>query len=341
MVQAVYEGLGICRAVGRAVLQVYYAMAVMNLTLKHSQLLLAALLLLQFPITPVATAAQGSSGPSSSSRAEPGSKPYSRYSRKYRQRHRYSAAGTVRVGYPAVDEDSLIPETRVSHHFKEHRRPGAQKAATITTDSQEQEQQQRPQGVSVQQSQPSSPVQAVVPSGDSTQTYIAAAQQEQQARTQPPTHGGTRAAGSGHKTPVTAASKAGHTSSKASDGSIDAADTKHNGDTHEPDTWDKYWGHAPVSLAISDAKAVYGHDHSISEKNWMPFLWQGQLYVTYQLVPRHRVYLLHPNGTASPAAETDPGGYAWVWASLLGGQHAMLVGGLQAATAQQQRLCGH
>jgi hypothetical protein len=38
--------------------------------------------------------------------------------------------------------------------------------------------------------------------------------------------------------------------------------------------WQALWGQPPLPLAISDAKAVYGQQHSINEKNWMPFVWQ-------------------------------------------------------------------
>jgi hypothetical protein len=38
--------------------------------------------------------------------------------------------------------------------------------------------------------------------------------------------------------------------------------------------WQALWGQPPVALAIADAKAVYGQQHSINEKNWMPFVWQ-------------------------------------------------------------------
>jgi hypothetical protein len=38
--------------------------------------------------------------------------------------------------------------------------------------------------------------------------------------------------------------------------------------------WRAFWGQPPVPLAIADAKAVYGQQHSINEKNWMPFVWQ-------------------------------------------------------------------
>uniref|UniRef100_A0A383V4I4 Uncharacterized protein n=1 Tax=Tetradesmus obliquus TaxID=3088 RepID=A0A383V4I4_TETOB len=70
--------------------------------------------------------------------------------------------------------------------------------------------------------------------------------------------------------------------------------------------WRALWGQPPLPLAIADAKAVYGQQHSVNEKNWMPFVWQGQLLVTYALTPKHRVYRLRPNGLAEPAWESDP-----------------------------------
>jgi hypothetical protein len=45
--------------------------------------------------------------------------------------------------------------------------------------------------------------------------------------------------------------------------------------------WQSLWGQPPVALAIADAKAVYGQQHSINEKNWMPFVWQvGRKHLT-------------------------------------------------------------
>ncbi|WIA44576.1 hypothetical protein OEZ86_007300 [Tetradesmus obliquus] len=70
--------------------------------------------------------------------------------------------------------------------------------------------------------------------------------------------------------------------------------------------WRALWGQPPLPLAIADAKAVYGQQHSVNEKNWMPFVWQDQLLVTYALTPKHRVYRLRPNGLAEPAWESDP-----------------------------------
>jgi hypothetical protein len=40
-----------------------------------------------------------------------------------------------------------------------------------------------------------------------------------------------------------------------------------------------------VPLAVADVKAVYGLQHSINEKNWMPFVWQvGAAYLVSVLV---------------------------------------------------------
>jgi hypothetical protein len=67
-----------------------------------------------------------------------------------------------------------------------------------------------------------------------------------------------------------------------------------------------------VPLSLTDAKAVYGRQHSISEKNWMPFIWQNDLFVTYTVTPKHRVYRLRPNGSAELAFETDPSEFSCI-----------------------------
>lgn len=72
-------------------------------------------------------------------------------------------------------------------------------------------------------------------------------------------------------------------------------------------SWDALQGAQPVPLHIKDAAAVYGSKYAIVEKNWMPFVYNGQLFVTYSLAPKHRTYLLHPDGTAEPKYESDSG----------------------------------
>jgi hypothetical protein len=47
-----------------------------------------------------------------------------------------------------------------------------------------------------------------------------------------------------------------------------------NSSSSRDDGWQALWGQPPLPLAIADAKAVYGQQHSINEKNWMPFVWQ-------------------------------------------------------------------
>lgn len=72
-------------------------------------------------------------------------------------------------------------------------------------------------------------------------------------------------------------------------------------------SWDALRASQPVPLHIKDASAVYGTKYAIVEKNWMPFVYEGQLFVTYSLAPKHRTYLLHPDGTAEPQYESDSG----------------------------------
>lgn len=81
------------------------------------------------------------------------------------------------------------------------------------------------------------------------------------------------------------------------------------------DAWAAWTGAQPVPLVLSDAAAVYGKGYAINEKNWMPFVYEDQLLVTYSLAPKHRVYQLHPDGSAVFKCETDSGGHG----SSLGG----------------------
>jgi hypothetical protein len=74
-------------------------------------------------------------------------------------------------------------------------------------------------------------------------------------------------------------------------------------------SWESLRNSQPVPLHIKDAAAVYGKKYAIVEKNWMPFVYNGQPFVTYSLAPKHRTYLLHPDGTAEPQYESDSGAY--------------------------------
>lgn len=71
--------------------------------------------------------------------------------------------------------------------------------------------------------------------------------------------------------------------------------------------WASLAGAQPLPLHLRDAKGVYGSRHSVSEKNWAPFVQEGGLFVSHSLAPRHRVYRLHPDGSAEPQYETDTG----------------------------------
>lgn len=78
-------------------------------------------------------------------------------------------------------------------------------------------------------------------------------------------------------------------------------------DSSSSTSWDALRASQPIPLYIKDAAAVYGTKYAIVEKNWMPFVYEGQLFVTYSLAPKHRTYLLHPDGTAEPQYESDSG----------------------------------
>lgn len=46
----------------------------------------------------------------------------------------------------------------------------------------------------------------------------------------------------------------------------------------------------PVQMSIENEAAVYKGRHFVFEKNWMPFIYNNELYITYYLCPRHIVY---------------------------------------------------
>eukprot|EP00878_Enallax_costatus_P006535 GHUV01006852.1.p1 GENE.GHUV01006852.1~~GHUV01006852.1.p1 ORF type:complete len:812 (+),score=281.02 GHUV01006852.1:993-3428(+) len=268
--------------------------------------------------------------------------------RRHRRRHRRSAAGTVIGGYNVVGEDSLIPESRApAHHHKEHRRPGMHAAAALPAQQQKHElDAAAPQAPPLQPTklQPGIPAVAaaggpVAPLDQARKQTLATAIQQQQ-------HMGTAATAEETNIPDQAGARSTAGSNSAG-GGTESEPTQ----VSTPATWEAYWGHAPVGLAISDAKAVYGREHSINEKNWMPFVWEGKLFVTYRLVPTHKVYELHPNGTAEPAHETDSGatfsGLGTATSRLHGGPPLIYIDypkylttiqdpGIQAATINQQ-----
>jgi len=45
----------------------------------------------------------------------------------------------------------------------------------------------------------------------------------------------------------------------------------------------------PFAAAIYKRQAAGAHHHAVKEKNWMPFVHDGQLYMTYSVTP-HRVF---------------------------------------------------
>ncbi|WIA35951.1 hypothetical protein OEZ86_004330 [Tetradesmus obliquus] len=70
-------------------------------------------------------------------------------------------------------------------------------------------------------------------------------------------------------------------------------------------SWDMLWGADPLPLTIEDAETVYGRKQAVEEKNWVLFSYGQQMYVSYQLAPKHRVYSLGPDGRAKLQHETD------------------------------------
>jgi hypothetical protein len=71
-----------------------------------------------------------------------------------------------------------------------------------------------------------------------------------------------------------------------------------------PTRWLQYSGRAPVGLLLANAASAYGGRRDVMEKNWMPLVWRGRLYVVTSLVP-HRVARVWPNGTVVTRYETD------------------------------------
>ena len=45
----------------------------------------------------------------------------------------------------------------------------------------------------------------------------------------------------------------------------------------------------PLPLRLNNEREVYGGRTEITEKNWMPFVYNDELYITYHVVPRHMV----------------------------------------------------
>lgn len=208
-----------------------------------------------------------------------------------------------------VGGDSLVPESSgVAHHYKEHKRPRLQAAAAAPTIQQSRQQQHElgpaaPEIEHLQRSPNSSeaPASGKPPTSRqhtaSSATPAAVVKQDHLTNTVAMLEPPNDPAEAGDGRVVT---------NKTSVGTGHAGGGKSTRDSM-PATWEAYQRRAPVGLVISDAKAVYGHEHSITEKNWMPFVWEGNLYMTYKLVPTHKVYQLHPNGIAVPAHETDTG----------------------------------
>jgi hypothetical protein len=102
-----------------------------------------------------------------------------------------------------------------------------------------------------------------------------------------------------------------------------------------PTTWKQYAGGPPVGLLPADAASTYKGLEDVMEKNWMPLVWRGRLYVVTSLVP-HRVGRVWPNGTVVTRYETDSSKAGWGrgWWRVLGGWG--LGGGL--CRHEQQRL---
>lgn len=57
-------------------------------------------------------------------------------------------------------------------------------------------------------------------------------------------------------------------------------------ETLPPDPWHMA---RPLPLRLNNEPEVYGGRTEITEKNWMPFVYNNELYVTYHVVPRHMV----------------------------------------------------
>jgi hypothetical protein len=45
----------------------------------------------------------------------------------------------------------------------------------------------------------------------------------------------------------------------------------------------------PLPLRLNNEADVYGNRTEIIEKNWMPFVYNNELYITYHVVPQHMV----------------------------------------------------
>jgi hypothetical protein len=96
------------------------------------------------------------------------------------------------------------------------------------------------------------------------------------------------------------------TSSSVSAGTSSSS-TSTSSSSKEASPWDALEGAAPLGYTISDAVATYGKKHSIYEKNWMPFVYEDELYVVYSLAPVHKVYKMMPNGVAELKHTTELG----------------------------------
>ena len=115
--------------------------------------------------------------------------------------------------------------------------------------------------------------------------------------------------GSSGGTDSSSSSGTGTTSSSSSSSSNTTTSSRSS--SRAPSPWDALEGTPPLGFTISDAVAAYGKKHSIYEKNWMPFVYEDELYVVYSLSPVHKVYKLMPSGVAELKHSTELGESFW------------------------------